>query len=325
MDLKNIIVHNLQKEVEFDAILELSEKSLPINDTTKEFAELVKDVYYKRRPNYGVFNSNKINYPFQVLLQNYLMDDMTFLLFTNESIKILENKINLKRATGGYVAFLHFKIPKGEFLAVLMLHNTKRYNINNELEIIQDLSLDIEKLDIANFINITKWNNKDETYLSFLGGRKEIRQYFTEFIGCTNQTTAKDASVKFKNALGKYLEEQGLNKDQISHLRNEVYCYCDKQIKSKETLSLEAISAIVNNEKPQSFMEFACGEDYQISSEFNGDRTTLKQLQFIKYRGNGLNIEFDIKLLDNQVVYNEEDNELIITNIPDELKNQILN
>ena len=325
MQLHNIVVHNIVKDI--DSIPEIfkADHVLPINETTLAFTEQIKDVYYSRSPNYGIFDINTDNYPFQTLLSNYLNNQLDFLEFTNRSVDILSNKINGKRATGGYVVFSHFTLPaKGDFFAVFMLHNTKRYNVNDELAIKELMSLDIDKMDIGNFINITKWSNSEPTYLSFLRGRKEVRQYFTEFIGCTDQTTSKETSTKLKNALTDFCKNKEYSDEVSQRIRNEVVHYCENQRRNNEDVNLDSLSAIIYPEDPLEFKNFACSEDYQVSAAFKTDPSIIKQIRYIKYQSKNFKIEFEQSMLRSSIIYDENSNELLIKNIPEDLRKELL-
>ena len=121
----------------------------------------------------------------KLTLKNFWSKKLTFLEFSVQSLYILNREIKKKRATGGYVVFLHLEMKGKAYMAVAMIHNTERFNINKSLEVQELLSLDIEQLDIAHFLNITKWQDPnrdpDDTYLSFQKGKKDIREFFTEF------------------------------------------------------------------------------------------------------------------------------------------------
>lgn len=325
MQLHNIIVHNIIKDIDSVPEVIKADHVLPINATTLDFTEQIKDIYYSRNPNYGIFDTNTDNYPFQLLLSDYLNNQLEFLEFTDRSVDILANKISGKRATGGYVVFSHFSLPsKGDFFAVFMLHNTKRYNVNNELEIKELMSLDIDKMDIGNFVNISKWNTSELTYLSFLRGRKEVRQYFTEFIGCTDQTTSKETSTKLKNALTDFCKIKQYSDEESQRIRNEVFSYCETQRKNNDDVYLDSLSAIIYPDDPLEFKNFACSEDYQVSAVFKTDPSIIKQIRYIKYQSKNFKIEFEQSMLRSSIIYDENLNELLIKNIPDDLRKELL-
>lgn len=190
------------------------------------------------------------------------------------------------------------------------------------LDINTNVRLDIEKLDVANFTNCSKWNNNEDVYLSFTRGKKDIPNYFKKFIGCTDYTSAKEACENLKRALNDYLLQIGVDKQKIEEVKANVFTYCEQRMKTKDDIQLEVVSGLVNNDEPQSFREFAASEEYQISATFKG-HNTLKSLKYYSYRSKDLTLVFDSKLLGETVVYNETRNQILIKKVPETLKIQL--
>ena len=323
MEIKGIIIHDLKKDTGFNARKKAAKKPLTIKDKHKDFMTEVKEVYYKKsNPIYGVFDSASTSYPYQTFLDQYLKEEISFYHFTCQALDHFEKKINeITQATGGYILFCHFKTTE-EFMAVIVLNDKAIYIMDDEMDIDTNAALDIEKLDVANFSNCTKWDNNEDVYLSFTRGRKNVSNYFKEFIGCTDYTSAKESSEKLKKALGDYLLGQGMDKEKIEAVKSEVFSYCEKRMKDKDDISLSAISALINQDQPELFKEFAASEKYEVSSVFKG-HPTLKSLRYYSYKSQELTIVFDSKLLDKKVVYDSATNELLIKEVPDRLKAQL--
>jgi len=327
MELLSIIVHQLLKEANGIATLNLRATVIPITERETEFVSNVKKVYYKKsNPNYGVFDPNAVTYPFQTLLRNYLDEVSDFYAFSVAAMEHLRGIISpVGAATGGFVVFAHYRVNQETFLMTVMLNNKIQYNINDDLSVEEIFSLDIEKLDVANSVNISKWDNNDETYLSFARGRKDISIYFRNFIGCTDQTSAKQSSQLLKTAFLDYLEQSGLENAEKEDLRNRVFNYCVDQTRRQEDISLQHISGMIDPEQPELFQQFAADENYQVSPFIKGHRKTLKSLKFYVYRSRTLTIEFDSGLVNETVFYDDQTNELRITNVPNELRAQLTN
>ncbi len=326
MILHSLIVHRLDKESQGVATMTLRNNLLPVGDREIEFVTNIKQVYYnKSNPNYGIFDPNAVTFPFQTMLRTYIVDHR-FLQFTASAMNHLLGLINaVPQATGGYVVFAHYTFQNEEFVITVMLNNKKQYNINDTLSIEEILSLDIDKLDVANSVNITRWNNNEATYLSFARGRKDISNYFKRFIGCTDQTSAKESSESLKRAFLDYLPQLGFDTQEEEDLRNRVLNYCYAQTKRNEDISLHHISSMISAEEPDLFQVFASGEEYRVSSLIKGHNKTLKTLKFYVYRSKKLTIEFDSGLVNESIFYNRQTNELRITNLPDDLRRQFLN
>ena len=327
MQLHQLILHKLLKEQNGIAKLELREKPYLITDTERDFVSEAKEVYYhKSNPNYGIFQDNVISYPYQTMVNNYLENKVDFLQFTKNAMEHFFAIINKEpQATGGSVIFAHYTVNAEAFILIMMLNSKKQYNVNAELGLYDLFVLDIEKLDLANTLNITKWKNGEDVYLSFTRGRKDISKYFRNFIGCTDQTTAKQSSNSFKGALLDYIESLNLKNPEKEEMKNNVFNYCVNKIKKNEDISLSHISSMIDEKNPDLFQKFAASEKYGVSALIKGHRQTLKSLKFYVYRSKKLSIEFDSSLMDQSIFYNEKKNELRIKDVPEELKKQLTN
>ena len=327
MELHQLILHKLLKEQNGIATLELREKPYLITDIEKAFVSEAKEVYYhKSNPNFGVFENNAISYPYQTMVNDYLEKKAEFLQFTKNAMQHFFSIINREpQATGGSVIFAHYTEHEEEFILIMMLNTKKQYNVNSELGLYDLFVLDIEKLDLANTLNITKWKNGEDTYLSFTRGRKDISKYFRNFIGCTDQTTAKQSSNSFKGALLDYIKTLEKDDSVKEDIKNRVFNYCVEKIKKSEDISLAHISSMIDEENPDLFQKFASTEKYGVSALIKGHRQTLKSLKFYVYRSKKLSIEFDSSLMDQSIFYNEKKNELRIKDVPEELKKQLTN
>jgi len=327
MELHQLIVHRLDKEQNGIAKLELRKKPYKISDLENEFINESKEVYYhKSNPNFGVFESSATSYPYQKLVDDYLNEKNDFLNFTTKAMQHFLTVIQKEpQATGGNVIFAHYTINKESFILVMMLNSKKQFNVNDDLGLYDVFVLDIEKLDLANTLNISKWRNGEDTYLSFAKGRKEISKYFRYFIGCTDQTSAVQSSKALKGALLDYISDLDIDNPAKEDLRNKVFAYCVDKIKRREDISLSHLSSLIDEENPDAFKDFAASEKYGVSSLIKGHKQTLRSLKFYVYRSKELTLEFDSGLIDKTVFYNEKKNEILIKNVPEALKKQLTN
>ncbi len=79
MKLKKIVIHNLEKEQQGIAKLRLAAKELTIHDVHTNFMSEVKFVYYKKsNPQFGTFDPERVSFPFQTFLDDYLKKKLTF-------------------------------------------------------------------------------------------------------------------------------------------------------------------------------------------------------------------------------------------------------
>lgn len=326
MELHSLIVHKLEKEFNGNPNLTLRPNVIPVGDRETEFVDNIREGYYKKTNRlYGVFDGNLAAYPFQTFLRGFCDGNHTFLEWSVSAMRHLEATVrDVPQATGGYVLFADYTHLNQRYAMTVVLNDQKAYNFTDELGVEEILSIAIDKLDVANAVNISKWDDGDERYLSFVKGRKDISDYFLRFIGCTTNIDAKRESQRFYLALRQFLDQQQIDGNQEERIRSDVYDYCHNQISRGEELSLTRISGIVNQEQPELFAEFAAGEEYGVSATFGGHKQTLKNLTYFTYTGRGLTIKFERGAWDDQVDFNADTNTLTIRNVPDALREQLM-
>lgn len=323
MQIEAMIIHKLAKDVANPAVLTTRDTLLDVDGKATGFVREVRDSYYKSGIHHGTFDANDVSYPFQKLATDYLAKQMDFITFSKKAMGHLKTLIDAATlATGSYVVFSHF-IPDDEFLSVVLLNDKQGYAIDNELNLKQAIHLETNKIHVASSVNVTRWKNAQDPYLTFIRGSRDVAQYFQNFIGCTDLTPAKEASKRFKSAVIDYLAKSQLDDDERERRLTNVYDQCAQSIHKKQPINLSAMAGILNPEKPEDFVHFANGDKYKVSSVFNGHSQTLRSLKFISYRSKELSLTFDHNLFGTKVVYKERDNSLTIKDIPEELKEQL--
>ena len=325
MPLQSLIVHKIEKAANQPPLVTLRPAVIEITERETDFVEDIREAYYRKsNPIYGIFDPNYAVYRFQTLLRRHLNEEIDFYDFTVEAMTILEGlMVPIPQATDDYVLFARLTSQGQEFVLVVILNDQKAYNINDELDVTEILSIAIDKLDVANTINITRWNANEMRYLSFVKGRKNISEYFLNFIGCTTRVDAKQSSESFKRAFTQYLEDQNLETAREERIRNDVYQYCHDQISNGDDISLNATSAIIDPENPTAFAEFAAAEEYGVSASFAGHDTTLKNLRFFTFTGDGLTLRFNRCEWRDQIEFNPDQNTLTIRHVPDRLRERL--
>ncbi len=246
-----------------------------------------------------------------------------------------ENQIKKSApATGAFVVFANYtyKDNNDRYLLIFSINNKQGYNLHeDDLTIQQILNLDLSRLDVAVLLNISKWQkymNGDEdgvrTYLSFIRGKKDLSDYFLDFIGCADKSTSADSSKALLSALNNYLEERGYSSDDIKYKKKAVYDYCQTCIKEKREVLLDQISYIVDDDDPNGFISFASAEKYGVGEIIKPDNAILRSLQYIDYKGTDLTISFNkTKLNKKEIVYNKVNQSLTIKVLPADLIKQL--
>ncbi len=323
MEIRAMIIHKLAKDVANPAVLTTRDTLLAVDGKATDFVKEVRDSYYKSGIHHGTFDENDVSYPFQTLATDYLKKKMDFIAFSKKAMNHLKTLIDAATlATGSYVVFSHF-IPDDEFLSVVLLNDKQGYAIDDKLNLRQAIHLETNKIHVASSVNVTRWNGKNDPYLTFIRGSREIAQYFQNFIGCTDLTPAKEASKRFKVAVTDFLAKSGLDEEERERRLASVYDHCADCIHKKQPITLASIAGLLDPSRPERFVHFANSDRYKVSNVFNGHSQTLRSLKFISYRSKELSLTFDHSLFGTKVVYQHRGNSLTIKDIPDALKEQL--
>ena len=325
MELKNIVLHHISREENQSPILNLSDHLLDKNDSTvKEFVEKLVKSFSSKNPTYGGFQEDNVAYPFQNLVGNYRTNE-DFLTFSIESMKLLEKEIQVPQAKGGYVVFTHYTRNEVEFLITIMLDKSEQFTINdNSLDIQKLRTLDIDKLARANRINFNKWENNDDLYLSFIKGTRDVSSYFQKFIGNTDLTSSKKNSQNLKDAISKYMRKEGFDDDRKEKANQEVSAYLLRQYEKEEDVDISAISAHLNPDNPNGFIDFVqADEEIEVSGNYRlSQKADFNIFHRAKLTGNGYKVEFEKNLIKQGKVV-RQGNDLVFKDLPkDELDKQ---
>ncbi|MBP1631374.1 MAG: hypothetical protein H6Q15_2267 [Bacteroidetes bacterium] len=329
INLKGFVIHQIIKEAgDRHTILKEANELISITKKEKQFVGKVNKAYnQKSGPVYGIFGDE--DHTFKSLLETYCLDN-DFLSFSSNAIKHYKVVVSTSApATGGFVIFAHFLNTdnNNDYILVLTINNKDGYVVSEVDLTIKDVkNLDLSKVDVACIINLTKWKNiklgadlESKTYLSFVKGNKDVSYYFMSFIDCADKTTSTESTKRLITAVQKFLHEKGYERTEIIKKRNDVSDYCNDCLNRKKEISLSSISALLNNEQPDEFKEFAAVEEYGVSEIISGDKAQLRRIKYVYYKDNDITVGFDNSLLGKDVIFDKSKKQLIFKHLPLEL------
>ena len=245
LELKGIIIHQAIKGTgDRNTVLKKATESIIVNEKEQLFIGRINKAYFKKSsPIYGIFGNGDVT--FQNLLKTYL-DKKDFFSFTIEALSHYKKKLDATAtATGGFMIFSHFFNTDNscDYMLVLTINNKDGYVVSEADLSIKDIkNLDLNNVDVACMINLTKWDNitsgldkESKTYLSFVKGNKNVSYYFMTFIDCDNKTTSSEATQKLTSAIEAYSKELNYDRETKIRKRNEIFLY--EQKKGNTTLS----------------------------------------------------------------------------------------
>lgn len=322
MEIKNIVLHHIEKEINGKPTLKCSDKLITISPIVNEFVDKLIKTYGSKNPSQGTFEDDKENYPFQTKVKNYL-DDNDFLKFTIDSMNILKMTIDINTTTGGYVVFVHYVQNKVDFIITAMMDKSAQYTNTDDLGIEKLMALDVEKLARANRLNFDKWNNSEGRYLTFIKGTRQISQYFIKFIGATDISSAKENFKVLKDSIKQFCVSNKISIIKQNEISVNMSSYFDNCYAEKKEVEIESVSSIINPEEPTAFLGFI--EDSEI--EISGNISIHNRSDFYTFtRGNlkekGYNLVFNKELIKLKKI-TRVGNDIIIHNVPLDKLNSI--
>lgn len=316
MEVKNIVLHQILKELKGDASLNCSKKLITLSETVNEFVDKLIKNYSSRNPTQGSFKEGEDLYPFQKKVKAYLFDD-DFLKFSTESMEILKKEINISTTTGGYVVFVHYEDKKVDYIITAMLDKSAQFIVDDKnLDIEKLMTLDIDKLARANRLNVNRWENEEVQYLSFIKGTREISKYFIDFIGSTDITSSKQNLQQLKGEIDKYLRFIDVKGERKEKIRENISFYLDKCFKNEIDVQLDSLSALIDNEKPNDFKTYINENEIEVSDNIRIHKRTDYEI-FIrtKIKEDGYSLIFEKGLVRDKKI-TRQGNNIVIHNVP---------
>ncbi|KAF3983943.1 MAG: hypothetical protein HFP81_04805 [Methylococcales symbiont of Hymedesmia sp. n. MRB-2018] len=316
MELQNIVLHQIIREENQSPELKLSNHLLAISDITNDFVKKLTKSYTSKSPTYGAFDSDTINNPFQENVKTYF-ENKDFLTFSTQAMNTLKSSMDVPQAKGGYVVFAHYTESLKDFIVTVMLDNSERFVVNNNLDIEKLLGLDIDKVARANRINWQEWQDNQETYLSFIKGTRGVSDYFAKrFIGCTDFTSTKQNAKNLDLAVNTYMCDNNFTHDEKIHAKERLTEYFYKQVDAKKNIMVEAVSACIDSNNPTGFMNYVHeNEDLKVGDFKSDKKNYFKNFEIKTLKGDGYKLEYSFS--SDNIVLDKERNQIIIKNVPD--------
>lgn len=329
MQIHEAIIHQIEKERNGIAAPVVPRTTrLPIDERLNVIVKDILKIYGRTVSGYGTFNPDRALHTFPALLDEYTSDREDFIVFTQTVSRLIRSKMaKLPLATGGYPLFLRFTNQGQDWVLIAMLKLKAGTGINqNTLDLSDTLSFDVSHLHEAVSVNIQKWHNDEQPYLSFVKKKssgQDVSHYFLDAIGCTDYTDSRVNTTTVLSALTEYCDAKELTPEQRSEARRRTYEYCEEKQKLGEPVNLSALSSRINDQEPDAFVDFVRLGQYEIGETFEPNRDVYKRLKRINGRVGNTNVSFDVVDIESGNIDIDNLNNLIIRNIPGKLADEI--
>jgi nucleoid-associated protein len=325
MKITEAILHQIKKEqYTTEAELVPRDSLLKNNETLSRLASDIQKKYTDQYVIHGSFKDDPEIERFPVMLRQYLNNEKSLVDFSLLAAALIKNEIAKKTTTtSGFTKFLRYESNGKDWLLVIMLKTSAQTGINlKTLELDESFVFDVQHLHEAARIDIEKLKANEMPYLTFVkprSGKDDPSDYFRNALSCTDFSQPKHNTKQIITALDDYAKVEGWTPERKQEARKVLFEHCDKKTKDREPVVLQSLSAIINDQDPESFAVFVKNNDFEVSASFNPHPATYKSLKRISHKFEGINISFDVEDLTSGNIELKEDNDktrLVINNVP---------
>lgn len=303
---------------------------LPIDDRLMTLGNDILKLYGKLSNGYGMLGDDYDVHRFPQYLDRHINAELNFIEFSNNTIAVISELMSRQRfSTTSYPVFFRYTNLGRDWLLIAVLKLKEGVGIDeNTLDLNDSLFFDISNLREAARIDIEKWKVNQQPYLSFIkrgaGSDSESSKYFRDALSCLEYTDAKYNTDMAVKAVNDYCESQNFDAQTKQSLRAKMYDYCKEKKDADEPVNLTSLSAMLNDQEPDSFINFVRENDYEVSETFSPNPESYKRLQRLSRRFGTISIGFDVDdLYSERVVYSSVDNSIVLRNPPAELVEEI--
>lgn len=311
---------------------------LPVDSTLEGVCRDLLKLYNNSSDNSGTFGSNPTVHVFPVKFQQYLDEQLGFLPLTHATVDLIGAQmetVGARLATGGFALFLRYREPPNEFLLVAMLKLKAGAGISDDLGFLATLNIDLDLLNEAARINISRYQQGEEPYLTFIKGSKKaakVTEYFRNALACQNYTNGAEQTKQLIAAADDFVMQRDDLDDeearQIARLDMRKRLY-DCLLLNRSEVTLSTAAAAVHPGEPEEFVTFARqmvdGErKYAFDGRFKPDRKVTQVLRRISGSMGSVRVSFDVDDVRKGLVsYDAERDVLIIRQPSERLKEDI--
>lgn len=292
--------------------------------------ELKTNFVRKSGKSYGRFSNETAEFPFSAWLREYREDRLSFNSFTHKAIHHLKSELEKTECLlDAYIFFAEENIEAGHYLYVFMVEHMSGLYLDADIELDDSRYLDTTHFTLAAKINLSDWDAGDSvTYLTLLRARgdKDVSDAFANLTGFSDKHDIKSDTSEFLKIVDHY--SNALDEQTARATRTKVVGYCLEQNKAGKPVVISELSSSLSNElktnEPEHFSRFVETRQPEKKAEFIADTSQIRNYIRISGRNDSLSMSFASECLGKEIVYDADQDELTIKNIPPALKARLL-
>jgi nucleoid-associated protein len=273
MEIQQSIIHGIIKNKDTSGVDSVTIKPrhelLAIDDRLITLGDDILKLYGRLSNAYGMLGNDYNVHRFPQYLDRHINSEIDFIEFSNNTISVISELMSQQRfSTTSYPVFFRYVNQGRDWLLIAVLKLKEGVGIDeNTLDLNDSLFFDISNLREAARIDIEKWRAGEQPYLSFIkrgaGSDSESSKYFRDALSCMEYTDAKYNTDIAVRAVDDYCETQGFDAQKKQSLRAKMYEYCKEKKDADEPVNLTSLSAMLNDQEPDSFINFVRENNYE--------------------------------------------------------------
>ncbi|MCS2608323.1 nucleoid-associated protein [Halomonas dongshanensis] len=330
MPLVNSLVHRLDPTLDGERLqLTLSPSPASSDASMSQLVNALNDTYNTKPKGWGRFvEEGDAAGPFAVWLHEYQDSTRDFAALTSAMAERLIATLGEQLSVGGYLVFGHLRQGDTDTLFMALAHQREGIGIDEGHQAAPAVLLNTSQLTLALRINLSQWQEGGAStqYVSFLKDRggKKLGEAMADFLGMQEGIDAPAETRTLLKAFSDYVEKEEFDEAASREKTDTLVDYASEQLKRGEPITLETLSELVDESAPKAFYDHIRNLDYGLSPEIPPDKKTLSQFRRFTGRAGGVSISFDSHLLGSSIEYDENQDRLIIKQVPKQLKEQLV-
>lgn len=320
------IAHKIIKAQHTEGTLQLRDTTLPPSNALDRLIDEIHVAYKKRSgKSHGAFEADEQNYPTAANLREHFQKQSADFVTTSHALmQTLLNKANeasSNLATGGSVLMAHVTNGESQWFIVTILTDKVSAAINDNLDLVDSVHLDLNSMRFAGRVDITRWLNDEDRYVSFLqGASRDVSDYFQRFLGCTHPQAIRKETKRLVDVVRNAVNALEATEEQREAARLKIYQYLDECAKNADPLSIDSLCNRAWPDNPDALREPLTDPDSGISDGFVPHKTALKGLVRFEGKGPHWQVKFEREAVtEGNIKLNADAKEITIKNVPDDV------
>lgn len=328
--VKHAIVHSMVMRGT-TAHVDARKEELPESLLKQKLVDTLYAVYRSRHAkSHGKFNGDEERAPSQKHAKVYLLDKKgDFCAFTKRMAELLCDKVEGRSVTSGHIFFAHIDGDGREFLLIAIVTNEIDIALSRKMELEETQHLDLKGFRFAGRIDVTAWRDKQERYVSFLKGTKDVSNYFMTFLGCDTAIPNLADTQYLTQAIRDFSSTATIDGEPLREQDRDEFlwradAHCRKMATNGEPLDIGSFCNELWPSEPEALKRTIVESNYPISDGFVLNKRGLQGLVRFSGKGDHWELKFDREALSNgKLEFDEAGDTITLHGIPTDLKDRL--